>query len=80
MAEEESRPGTTQQRSCLRRQDARILQTVGASDADGILMTVLGAALSAHEYHNTFDTGHVAEIVVRSACGASTTVGAGLES
>ena len=42
--------GATQQRSCVRRQDARIPRTLKASDALRIALTVFGAALCALEH------------------------------
>ena len=52
--------GATQQRSCVRRQDARIPSTLKSSDAGRTALTVFGAALPAHAYLHTFIAGHVA--------------------
>ena len=77
--EEESRPGATQQRSCLRRQDARTALTLNAGDDGREAQTLCVAALPALAYLLPFDTGCVAEAVVSRAIAEDTTAGAGLE-
>ena len=72
--------GATQQRSCVRRQDARRPRTLKASDALRTALTVLGAALSARAHLHTFLTGKVAEAVVSVGLSPETTAGAGLVS
>ena len=67
--EEESRPGTTQQRSCVRRQDARTARTLNAGDAVREALWLYVAALCAHEYCRLLLSENVAEVVVSGACG-----------
>ena len=67
--EEESRPGTTQQRSCVRRQDARTARTLNAGDDGREALRLCVVALCAPEHFPTDDSKKGADAVVSGACG-----------
>ena len=77
--EEESRHGTTQQRSCVRRQDARTARTLNAGDDGREAQTLCVAALCAHEYPLTHTQGKE-RMMWSPEPAEETTSGAGLAS